>query len=597
VVINLCRNSRLANEIVESQFRDQKILDLPGSLEPSERTINLLDIDPGGTIETRAVNDFVDFIGQLSISPVGGKTLREFKIMRAPIFWFTPLAEKHDSYHWGKDIWLLRNLLLYKKNIFTGQSHVILSHSYRHIAPIVKTFFRNAHIAEPAIVLVGTSPGSYGFGSYFFDCCKNLIKAVRLVLKARKKKGLVTGDTKNIFVEKISSGADTSENIDLGEPYKLSRTLYETISVPYFDSYELNNKDISRYDQSYINSAPPIKNLVAIFSGQIKVWWQLWANRKNNIDIGNIRIPFSALIPEMLHGSNLLYFLNREWLKKYAASQKGSTKFFYSDEYYISGRVISAGINSANNSFVSSIGIQHGLLFENHSVYAISNNETGFHDALPTPDYFLVWGQYFKDLFLRFHAFDANRIIVSGNLKYRSLATLYKNSEKCGETKKILWCTTLPNFFQAEYAIVAPALRNFERYCLTIRLHPLGHIKKENVYQWVEKDILSQTSFSEEPVIFKDIADHDIIISTVFSTSYFDALVMGKISCRIVTNIVGANSADVRIRNLYNICSPDDFYNVLNNSHPQLPIEDSVISIDSLAYMNDDVWKKILSHA
>ncbi|HRP37576.1 MAG TPA: hypothetical protein PLS50_07250 [Candidatus Dojkabacteria bacterium] len=113
MVINLCRNSEAINTIVKKSYAKEKILDITGVInEFSTNQLRLSSIDKDGKLEVLAVKNYVSFIGNLSRASVDHVPLRDFRILGEPLFWFTPIAEKHDSFHWGKDVWLLYTLLI-----------------------------------------------------------------------------------------------------------------------------------------------------------------------------------------------------------------------------------------------------------------------------------------------------------------------------------------------------------------------------------------------------------------------------------------------------------------------------------------------------
>jgi hypothetical protein len=100
------------------------------------------------------------------------------------------------------------------------------------------------------------------------------------------------------------------------------------------------------------------------------------------------------------HNHGFLFFYM--WLKKYFKTGIGyKKKLFYQDEFYQTGRMISHAQKAAGNSNIFSFGVQHGLFFEGHTVYALTDSEITGKNALPLPDKFIVWGNFFKQIFLK----------------------------------------------------------------------------------------------------------------------------------------------------------------------------------------------------
>src|SRR6185312_3620342 len=159
------------------------------------------------------------------------------------------------------------------------------------------------------------------------------------------------------------------------------------------------------------------------------------------------------------------------------------------------GRIISSALEFSANKKLTGYGVQHALIFKNHTVYTIGDSELNSQisedDKLPAPNYFIVWGDYFKRLFLSFNSQNSGYVITAGNLKYIKLQKSKNDNPLLSDDKRLLWCTTLPEFFRAEYNLIEPVLKTLKNYKLTFRLHPIGHIKQEQIKELVCSEILS----------------------------------------------------------------------------------------------------------
>lgn len=601
MVINLSRNSDEVAVLVNEHYSEAEILDIPGVINNHSKIIRISSIDEDGKLETLAVQKYVNFIGALSRLEIGETNIRDFKIFDQTSFWFTQLAEKHDSYHWGKDVWLLYTLLTEKADLFTGTSTIILSASYKHISVLIEEFFRISLLNKPSIIYVGKHPSSVSWFSYMFRSFNFLIKSIALKLQLKiKNVKSIQDKQKNIFVfnDFNSWNNELMTNSGTGAVFNLSSTITYSTAVPLINTFNSFHYEWDKIDGNFTLSYPSFKQLIKLFKDQIKYYKSLKLHNREHCTIGKIKMPFNLLFIELL---SVEYFdiLNFVWFLNYFNSINQPVKVFYQNEFYIYGRVISTAAKASNNKYVSTYGMQHGLVLENHTVYQISDIELKDlkkGDGLPKPDFFITWGKYFGELFLNGNSISPQYTIAAGNLKYHQILQAEKANYKKGNVLKLLWCTTLPNLFKAEYAIIADVLEEMDNYEICFRLHPGKHIKKEDLKSWISTDVLARSTFSEHSDIFDDIAESDVVITTVFSTAFFDALVMQKKTCRIFTGLSKADFSNVYIENLCDIKTSEDFRLIFDDANERMNNLLPIVSIDSLCYLKDDIWKKILTH-
>lgn len=602
MVINLCREEELVNNRIVTSHLHDTILDIAGVVYPTvKKVVSLADVDSEGTIEEDAINRYVDFVGTVSRTSLNRKLLTSYKVVGCSVFWITPFAEKHDSYHWGKDVWTLYSLLLCRRDFFAGQTAIVLmSEKYRHVATLVRQFFSTANLAEPRFVFLGDSQKNFSFFPFLVNTAKGFLKNRRLIKKAKSLQESVAG-AENIFVSNIANKNGIASDIDLSELFKFSSSTSTSIAVPFFNTYQFDMTGWSKLDKGFTRAAPGFWQLVLIFRSQLRVYFQLFKSRNESVEVNGFRISGKMLGREMLQSCEALFYLNYLWMRNYFSAIQSKTNIFFADEFYISGRIISSAAIAAKNDLVTSHGIQHGLLLNNHTVYRISDKElfdaTNKKVVFPKPDKFIVWGEYFKNLFVKTNSLR-EQVLVAGNLKY---ILLYKKNTdmpagKTISTKRILWCTSLPAFFKSEYEILKGPLLKHNDYSLTFRLHPVGHIQKEEVVQWVAPDIMERAGFSDDSSIFEDMEHHDIVISTSFSTAFFDALMMKKISCRMITGVLKADFRNDRIKNLFDIRDAADFENVLQGRLQAVLSDEEAIDIQDFCYLKEDRWRDIFSH-
>ncbi len=603
MVVNLCRDSGATNNLIKQSYSENQILDITGVINgPYRGLFRLGAIDENGELEVLAIKHYVNFIGSLSRASVDDINVRTITIADQPLFWFTPLAEKHDSFHWGKDAWILYTLLKNKAELFKTKTTILLPAAYNHIKPLLNEFFRITALDLPEFVYVGSIPPKITRLSNFIYALKSLIRSVILKwqLKLKKAKQLHSKQ-RNVFIFMATGPSDNNIETDgdLGAVFRLSSSLTESIGIPIFYTYKIHKYDWSNTDEIFLRAYPSYRQLWSLFLEQIKVYGRIISYDKKSCKVENVEIPFSLLLHEILIGWKYFSFLNFVWLSNYFKRLNNDVSVFYADEFYISGRIISAAARIANVNRINTYGVQHGLVLENHTVYRISNLELEDYikknDGMPKPDFFISWGTYFANLFLSYNSLPKDYVIPAGNLKYYQISQAGPRCNQNNKKIKILWCTTLLNFFKAEYAIIEAALKEMNNYELCFRLHPVNHIKREEIVDWVSPELQTKYSFSSEPNILDDIANHDVVITTVFSTAFFDALIMGKKTCRIFTGISKADFSNVKVNNLYDIKTTEDFRNMFTSSE-LMAEEGESISISDLCYLKDDLWKQILQH-
>lgn len=160
----------------------------------------------------------------------------------------------------------------------------------------------------------------------------------------------------------------------------------------------------------------------------------------------------------------------------------------YRDEFYEKGRCVAAALNDS----ATLIGIQHGLIGREHTVYQFHNSEVGPLDArssdhvshCPMPDYFASFGDRFVDLFNEWEGYPAKRVWPVGGLRHDSLLRKYRNLTSIEmqnhrsrlnlppEEPVLLLCTGRRAQVEPWTRMVVKALRNLDWECtLAVKLH------------------------------------------------------------------------------------------------------------------------------
>jgi hypothetical protein len=596
MLINLCHDQNPLAAYLHSRCYNEEIIDIAGVLDSRVfiNTVNFSTEDDD--LEKEAIRLYLDFAAGLSDAWFNGMAVRDFKVLNTSIFWFTPFSEKHNCFHWGKDFFTLVALLKRNRALFAQSNSLLLSAQFYYVKPLIENLFSDCNVPLESVVLIGNHEGNKTYLYGLLKGFKNYLTYNFLRKKVRKKFSSAS-DCANIFMT-IFPGTwnnKTGKDLDLGELENLCRTQKYSY-IPLLTDFGNHDFDWEKTDSYFLKSFPSSGQLRRTYLERRKTLKKIRKYHSTELSINGIRFPFSVLEKELelvLH--NGLYFLNLIWLRNYFGMKTTETKVFYADEFYTTGRIISAAARLAANKKIKTYGVQHALLLENHTVYLITDKELNSSDStkngMPIPDHFIVWGDYFRQLFLKNNSLALDYIITAGNSKYIQLNRQPKSRNNGGQLK-ILWCTTLPEYFKAEYNMLESTIKELPAFTITFRLHPLGHIRQENINAWVAPDMLAKSGFSETANIFDDLAAHDLVICTIFSTTYFDALVMNKKTCRVITGFAKADLTGVKIHNLYDIRNAEDFKRAIAGRDD---MQSDAINIDKLCFMQPDIWQKLLA--
>ena len=206
-----------------------------------------------------------------------------------------------------------------------------------------------------------------------------------------------------------------------------------------------------------------------------------------------------------------------------------SCNYYFSDEMSLTGRVISASIYKGGAN--KTIGVQHGLISDNHTIYRITDNEQTGQKTVPLPDKLFIWDNIFKKRLLLNSDIIKKRVEIINNEQYDHLRREVQSQKKYQykKTKNILWCTTLPEHFIFEANILKNI--NSKEYNIMVRLHPVGHIT-ENFIKEILSNKLSYTISKNN--LTSDFIFADIVITNPFSTIFYDAINVGIPVIRIL---------------------------------------------------------------
>jgi len=589
--------------LAENCKAGEAILDLAGlEIVNFNDIFKLKDIDPDSEIEEAAIKKYSSFVAEASKIKLGNRHVRDYDLYGLRIFWLTPFAEKHESYHWGFSFFVIIELFEKRKDLFENESILILPEVFLPAQDILTNHFFKLYSRNLTVKAV-SSVSKQTNSSFITSLFKSLIINLRLKKQLIAKRGNNIKSS-NVFVSfyPLSWNSSNKTDFEIGEIYQYAPSNGKSY-LPAIYGRDLSGFKWEEVEDVYLKSFPGVMGLVLLYFQKCLLSFKIKKIPDYLINVNGLNISSRVFKNEMSEVlSNPYITLNYLWIRKYFSIKK-QCKVFYSNEFYYAGRVVSAAIRNCNNNKIIGFGIQHGLLLSNLTVYKITDTElegqASENDSIPSPQYFLVWGNYFKKLFDSAHKGNQVKTVVTGNMRYiKEKAKLVETTAASSNKIKILWCTTLPQYFKAEYQIIEPILKARNDYEITFRLHPAKHIAEEDIREWVDAKIFKCADFSSEDDIMQDIFAHDLIVTTIFSSTFLDGLVCGKKVARIMTNFIKADFTGKKIKNLFDISSANDFDSLLNSllSNNTSPAQSFEMMVDDFCYLKADVWDSILKN-
>jgi len=524
MLINLCFNSTKVLKIIE-RYPEETILDITGVLYQKKIKNSLIlarEIDKDGSIEKRALNNYVETIGRLSNHKINKKqSIRDIKVGKISLFWLTSLAEKHDSYHWGQVVFFFLQLIKEKK-IFFDTAIIIILHNTgeKTKSSITKSILK--YQPNYNITYINTNNYQKSLSSLIKIWIKEVLYFCIFKFKNMQKYNVDLLKYNSFFITpEIEAVNKNNSDFDVGWQKSIfSKNSEKSYNIPYLFSLK-TLPEFSKNNglKTYSDAQPTFSQFFSVFFSVLSCYFSL--KKKIAVDF-YYKSFFLDCEPIFFEFYDVLFkpsfFINYLFLKNFT-SRINKGIFYYSDELYSTGRLISTAIKIKSNFLTT--GIQHGLILENHTVYRITDSEQTGKNIIPLPDKFIIWDNLFKKRILLNSKIIETRLIINNNEKYNN----FSNKIKAGkinvikDKKNILWCTTLPEHFIFEAAVLKKI--NFNDYNLHIRLHPLMLIKP----QFVKKTLKEIPFTISNESLINDFIFADIVITNPFSTIFYDAVI------------------------------------------------------------------------
>ncbi|NML19612.1 hypothetical protein HHL16_01945 [Pseudoflavitalea sp. G-6-1-2] len=561
LLINISGDAAFIDRVVKEQ-KDASflLLDIAGVTPPevNYQRVFARELDEDHQIEKEAIENYVQSIGELSTSRIRGKSIREYAIGSLPVFWVTDIAQKHPFHHWGLSLFFLLQLAEKKEEFFRefDQITIISTLDSQGIQKIISSLrlFQDKDLKIRAL--------KEKSGSGFPGLAKQTLLFLRNYGAA--------------LLRKWKSGSGKLEASELIQVSINRNGMKRSPLMPF-----LNNYLSSKGTLAYINPADAFwgehgndnhaKNVLHYMPGPfsalgicMSIWYQfIFLLKKDSKQTDHFLQ--AAAMREMVTGlQQIELFFYHQWLVNVFAGVVSSTRVFYEDELYKTGRVISHALGQSASP-VKSFGYQHGNIALNHTVYWVGKSElrslsSSGKDELPFPHYFLIWGDHFRKQLLKPGGLDQEKLIVTGSLQHIISRSKWLGS-KTAETSKdftLLWCTTSATLAKFEYSIIVDELRRNPRWKIVVRMHPHLNIRQE-MEQMLDTELLPAFSWNNTDGLALQVTNSSLVVCSAHSSVYLDCINLDVPTVRIFTPFMFPDTMGVNSTVLFNVSNAAEF--------------------------------------
>lgn len=546
------------------------------------KTLNRKDFPELNIWLFEARKNYLAFINNLSQAKLSNKcSIRDYKLFDFPIYWLTPISEKQPRTHWLLSYFLFLEFL--KSNYFTNEKTVVfLNYFIVDLKEKIIEYNINNKLKRNLVFIENKK--SINLLWLIKKYITIQIKAIKKLNKIKKSNANNLNQENNIQIISLATNRLFYKQFETFEPFEK----YQKIGFKPLEVFNLNNNDFNNISAHFFFFKPNIFTHFFIFFKSLLVTFKLYFfNQKILID--KQYFPFSFIKHELYDTLNYsqIYFSIYIWYKHYFKSIKQNCIFILEDEFYRFGRVITKAFKDANNKNIKLFGLQHGMFSPSHTVYMILEKELeeiNKDDSLPLPYKFIVWGNYFKEIFEKQSYINQNYTLALGNPYYIQLRKKILNYD-IKKGNYMLWCTTGPEQFLFELNFIQHLINRYNLKLL-IRKHPSGHINDKFI-----EDKLRGINYriDYEKDIFESILNSEFVITSAHSTVVLDCLICNKKVFRIIFDRDDDEFPD-NIENLINVKTINDIDNA-NNTKSGFHFD-----LNKYLYLKDDQWKNFINN-
>lgn len=541
-------------------------------------------LDYKNLIEKQSIRDFTYGIGKLSLKSFiyQKKDVRQLTINDLPLFWVTRIAEKHPFNNWIYNFFFFKNFIEQKKELFTQYLEIHVLFPYEYQLPIYSSIFFEGIDKEikKKTHFRGENKPSFSKIKFIARLIKFFFKSLFKKLRASHYVKSTSFPPLNILLNVLGTKNSPIHDQILSVPSE------PKVKSLILSSVFFSNDSISNY---FRKNFPSFTEIIGLCSRIYTVYNYCYKGfyKEDSLEL-------KAVIHEIIHAlSDFNLLIIHKWMNKVFKNYHGKMQVFFEDEMYRSGRVVSHAALTSNNRNIVTFGYQHGNISESHTVYRFSSDEfksLNKTDSVPMPDYFLVWGNYFKKQFLQTNNFPSEKIVVAGNLTYINIKDISK-PDKEFKLKRILWCTTNIEFSLEELKVFSPWLNQASSDVeLLIRMHPRLNIKDELLFE-LKKLSFKNIKWDTNKFLYDTLKQVDLVIGSAHSTIFIDGIVFRKPIIRLFNNAIfndELNESELKIHNARNF---EEFELCINE------VMNFSESIDEdFLYMDNNVWVNILNY-
>jgi hypothetical protein len=606
-VINFSYNpidiSNFLSSLTEKELNEIKILDFAANIdkEKYKQAQFPSDIDFNNELHKIALRNYIEEMGLVSCAKDLKKgSIRNIEINNLSLYWLTTISEKHPQNCALKNLYYFKYISS-KMNLEESEISIILPSSALHFQSVITSFLESLGVSRNKIKFNNSYKTNYSLCIYisYLNNFNKKISSIRKVLPRVTENNNKIDHLIFTYYPQTWKGEEAGDYVLKGIETLSDEAGCSFKYFPYFFDYSAFTvfKNSEKFDQSTFQYFPTSIQSFRLYKNLIDCFKKI---NKRKYDLSSITfVDEIALKHELLNvlHNKLEFVFNHLWLKKYFENKKNISKVFFQDEFYPPGRLISDAIKQSSNETIISYGVQHGLFYEAHTVYSITDNElnnSSKNNGMPIPDYFITWGKYFKDLFLSYNSLREDYVIDAGNLNYilkkRELDSqvLVPNSKT-----KILWCVSLKiDLINSYKNIIRDFVSQNSSVEIVIRFHPQINLKTFCQDELIEKEKQSYFSYSSHQTIFDAIQESDIVITNSGSTVFLDSLILNKPVFNIVNNDYYMGSlGEKEMKQITSLQDMIDAYNEITN------IKNKVIDITSLLNLSQSKWDDILAIA
>ncbi len=501
------------------------------------------------------------------------------------LWWFTPMAEKHSQNHPFRWLFYMIAVLRRIRETYETNTWHVWTDDKKEAKVLDSFLNREADVHVHSLV----EEISGGIFQKFWDSIKGskisyLLKSIVLLVRQSVKSILAVWHLRNGELGESRGEESWNSEYEVLVQTSFPHSWIEDTNESQFDS------DVEVYDR-YFGKAPWDLN-----SSDLKVAWmptlhtrsqiQKWAetrHRQTLPDVGKaLRISwwtvFRLLVEAWRWWGTFLWsfevrkshrrwtyenldlgaYLHREmWslvtgdglryaqrIEQYqsACEDVQPKVVLYRDEFYRSGRAVAAGLKERTKR----VGVQHGLIGNEHTVYQIheaevqpvSDSPPDYIRYNPVPDAFACFGRETKRLFEEWRGYPHERVWVTGGLRHDHIYKTYgdfsdaetaKLRQDLGlpqDRKVVLLCTGLRSEVDDWLRMTIEAIQRQRSTApvLAIKLHPY-HGGEEIVLNRCRKMKFKDYQLYRKPM-YPVMAASDVVVGGA-STVILEAGLLG----------------------------------------------------------------------